>query len=225
MRNWVWNREEIVEKSNEGIVAAGAEMKRGYGEEYWCLPGQKLYCLHFTSALLTANQVCNTEGVCRPSWGCAPRVLCISGDKQKAVFFEMLKMIFSFSRKKTLSANFSFSLHPADFEQWWYSDYCLTPTALSCGIQRSQNPLSLSPFSPVKENETKTPISQAIRLLFCVLYSSSDTNSLFFPLPIFYLPFTCSFWRGGFTSGIALCIKSHVGDIHWNVFFLLTEII
>lgn len=186
---------EISEKSNEEIVAAGAEMKRGYGEEYWCLPGQKLYCLHFTSVLLTANQRVSAD-----LHGVVHSGFCVFLETNKKQFsLRCWKWVsLSAERKPSLYvyANFSFSLHPADFEQWWYSDYCLTPTHSSCGIQRSQNP-SLSPFSPMKGNWKQR--LQLVRQLDSCFVSSTHPQTLIaysFLLPSFICPSLAPLWGG-----------------------------
>lgn len=200
--------------------SAGVYQGRSYTVSIWPQP-----CL--LQIRLTIQRVsADLHGVC------APRVLCISVDKQKAVFFEMLKWVsLPAERKPSLYvyANFSFSLHPADFTQWRYSEYCVTPTHWSCGIQYSQNSLSLSPFSPMKGNWKQR--LQLVRQLDSYFVSSTHPQTLiayYFPPPIFHLPFICSFvfFFLFFFPHLPLhSIKSHLGDIHCNVFFLHTEII
>lgn len=67
--------------------------------------------------------------------------------------------------------------------------------------------------------ETKTPISQAIRLLFCVLYSSSEshTNSYYFLLNLsFALHLFFNVFFPLFFSGRTWSV---ISGIHCNVFF------
>lgn len=77
--------------------------------------------------------------------------------------------------------------------------------------------LSLSAQPKEGELETKTPISQAIRLLFCVLYSSSESHANSYSF-LFHLSFALHllFYVSSFlslSSGVAFCMESHLSDI------------
>lgn len=72
--------------------------------------------------------------------------------------------------------------------------------------------------------ETKTPISQAIRLLFCVLYSSSEshTNSYYFLLNLsFALHLFFNVFFPLFFSGRTWSV---ISGIHCNVFFFFKKL-
>lgn len=134
--------------------------------------------------------------------------VCLSAGKRKPSLYVFAKCIF-------------YTLHPVVCAQWTIpSEYWL---ALSSPVKLLCQSLSVQP-NEVKL-ETKTPISQAIRLLFCVLYSSSHANSYSFLFPSLICPSLAPLRFVFVSSDIVFCMKSRLGDIHCNAFFPHTEII